>query len=125
MEEEKRRRRKGQDSEESSNDEEYEVEDVREDVRESRGHHMARIASEFEAATEAYRRIYSREHIFKGLTDLSRGCSIHPDNRYGPYFYLNANHFSSLTNHSESFTIHLCYRSHDLEAFISLKDSAS
>ncbi|KAL8125438.1 hypothetical protein AgCh_012942 [Apium graveolens] len=61
---------------------EYEVEDLSDDIQESRGHHMARIANEFELGSAENRRKYSREHIFKGLKDLSRGCSIHPDNRW-------------------------------------------
>lgn len=66
---------------------EYEVEDLSDDIQESRGHHMARIANEFEHVSTAIRRKYSREHIFKGLKDLSRGCSIHPDNRYKLHLY--------------------------------------
>lgn len=66
---------------------EYEVEDLSDDIQESRGHHMARIANEFEHGSTAIRRKYSREHIFKGLKDLSRGCSIHPDNRYKLHLY--------------------------------------
>lgn len=61
---------------------EYELEDLSDDIQESRGHHMARIVNEFELGSAANTRKYSREHIFKGLKDLSRGCSIHPDNRW-------------------------------------------
>lgn len=62
------------------NGEEYELEDVRDRIKSSRGSRFNLITNEL--GLESTRRKFSRESLLFGLRDLSQGLVIHPDNRY-------------------------------------------
>lgn len=71
------------------NETEYELEDVRDGIKSSRGSRFNLITNEL--GLESTRRKFSRESLLFGLRDLSQGLVIHPDNRYGhqhSLFYL-------------------------------------
>ncbi|XP_022869416.1 potassium channel SKOR-like [Olea europaea var. sylvestris] len=69
------------DREDSSNGEdEYEVQDLRDRMKSSRGSRFNLIENEL--GLELTRRRFSRQTVINGLKDLSRGLVIHPDNRW-------------------------------------------
>ncbi|XP_052197957.1 potassium channel SKOR-like isoform X2 [Diospyros lotus] len=59
---------------------EYQVDDLRDRIRSSRGSTINLIQNEL-GLDRNRRRIYSRESVIYGLKDLSNGMVIHPDNR--------------------------------------------
>ncbi|OMO65584.1 hypothetical protein COLO4_31120 [Corchorus olitorius] len=66
---------------EDEESEEYEVEELRDRMKSSRGSRFNLIANEFGLAAGRARRRFSRQTVIDGIKDLSRGVSIHPDNR--------------------------------------------
>lgn len=64
----------------SSSDEEgeYELQDIRDRIKSSRGSRFNLIANEFGLASTI--RNFSRENLVNGIKDLSKGLVIHPDN---------------------------------------------
>ncbi|PON43403.1 hypothetical protein PanWU01x14_274260 [Parasponia andersonii] len=66
----------------SSSDEEgeYELQDIRDRIKSSRGSRFNLIANEFGLASTI--RNFSRENLVNGIKDLSKGLVIHPDNWY-------------------------------------------
>lgn len=60
---------------------EYEVEDLRDRIKSSRGSRFALIENEL-GLDSANQRRFSRQSVINGLKDLSRGMVIHPENRY-------------------------------------------
>ncbi|XP_022723360.1 potassium channel SKOR-like isoform X2 [Durio zibethinus] len=60
---------------------EYEIEELREGIKSSRGSRFDLIANEFGLAAAGARRKFSRQSLIYGFKDLSNGLSIHPDNR--------------------------------------------
>ncbi|OMO95506.1 hypothetical protein CCACVL1_05394 [Corchorus capsularis] len=67
---------------EDEESEEYEVEELRDRMKSSRGSRFNLIANEFGLAAGRARRRFSRHTVIDGIKDLSRGVSIHPDNRW-------------------------------------------
>lgn len=61
-------------------DREYELDEVRDGLKSSRGSRFNLIANELGLESSAHRK-FSRETLISGLKDLSRGLAIHPDNR--------------------------------------------
>ena len=73
----------------SSDEEEYELQDLRDRLKSSRGSRFDLIANEFgaSAATAAgTARRFSRENVINGIRDLSKDFVIHPDNRFRSSF---------------------------------------
>lgn len=66
--------------------EKYELEELRDRINSSRASRFKLITNEF--GLESTRRIFSRESLFHGIRDLSRGFFIHPDSRYRLHFPL-------------------------------------
>lgn len=66
---------------------EYELEDLRDRMKSSRGSRFNLIANEL--GLETTRRKFSRENLLLGIRDLSRGLVIHPDNWYDHHFPLH------------------------------------
>ncbi|KAK4776250.1 hypothetical protein SAY87_024211 [Trapa incisa] len=62
-------------------DQEYELDEVRDRIKSSRGSRFNLIANELGIESSAHRK-FSRENLISGLKDLSRGLAIHPDNRW-------------------------------------------
>ncbi|XP_062150835.1 potassium channel SKOR-like [Alnus glutinosa] len=62
------------------NGEEYELEDVRDRIKSSRGSRFNLITNEL--GLDSTRRKFSRESLLFGIRDLSQGLVIHPDNRW-------------------------------------------
>lgn len=62
------------------NGEEYELDDVRDRIKSSRGSRFNLITNEL--GLDSTRRKFSRESLLFGIRDLSQGLVIHPDNRY-------------------------------------------
>ncbi|KAG7986216.1 hypothetical protein I3843_03G069900 [Carya illinoinensis] len=60
--------------------EKYELEELRDRINSSRASRFKLITNEF--GLESTRRIFSRESLFHGIRDLSRGFFIHPDSRW-------------------------------------------
>jgi hypothetical protein len=69
------------------NEEEYELEDVRDRIKSSRGSRFNLMTNEL--GLESTRRKFSRESLLLGLRDLSQGLVIHPDNRYHHHYSLS------------------------------------
>ncbi|XVF23160.1 hypothetical protein REPUB_Repub13aG0013300 [Reevesia pubescens] len=67
--------------ERTANEEEYEVDDLREGIKSSRGSRFDLIANEFELAAAPTCKKFSRQSLINGFNDLS-GFAIHPDNRW-------------------------------------------
>lgn len=61
-------------------DGEYELQDIRDRIKSSRGSRFNLMANEFGFASTI--RKFSRENVINGIKDLSKGCVIHPDNWY-------------------------------------------
>ncbi|XP_027178269.1 potassium channel SKOR isoform X1 [Coffea eugenioides] len=59
---------------------EYEVEDLRDRIKSSRGSRFELI--EHELGLDSTHRRFSRQSVINGLKDLSQGLVIHPDNRW-------------------------------------------
>ncbi|XP_039171682.1 potassium channel SKOR isoform X2 [Eucalyptus grandis] len=66
---------------EEEDEREYEVGEVRDRIKSSRGSRFDLLTNELGIAAAA-RRKFSRESVISGIRDLSRGLVIHPDNRY-------------------------------------------
>ncbi|PON83169.1 hypothetical protein TorRG33x02_210030 [Trema orientale] len=79
-EEEDERERDDVSSSSSSDEGEYELQDIRDRIKSSRGSRFNLIANEFGLASTI--RNFSRENLINGIKDLSKGLVIHPDNRY-------------------------------------------
>ena len=73
---------------------EYEVEDLRDRIKSSRGSRFELIENEL--GLDSTHRRFSRQSVINGLKDLSQGLVIHPDNRsvFLPFFTF----FFSLTS---------------------------
>lgn len=61
-------------------EEEYEVDELRDRIKSSRGSRFELIEKELGLNSSANRR-FSRQSVINGLKDLSRGLVIHPENR--------------------------------------------
>lgn len=61
-------------------EEEYEVDELRDSGKSSRGSRLSLVANEL--GLESTRRKFSRENLIYGLRDLSQGLVIHPTNRF-------------------------------------------
>ncbi|KAF4355706.1 hypothetical protein F8388_001064 [Cannabis sativa] len=61
-------------------EEEFELQDIRDRIKSSRGSRFNLIANEFGLASAIKK--FSRENVMNGIRDLSNGVVIHPDNRY-------------------------------------------
>lgn len=59
---------------------EYDVGDLRDRIKSSRGSRFDLLANEL-GLEDSNRRKFSRETVINGIRDLSRGLVIHPDNR--------------------------------------------
>ena len=79
MEDIGRSRRRERES--ANEEEEFEVEELREGIKSSRGSRFDLIADEFGLAAARARTKFSRQALFNGFKDLSAGHSIHPENR--------------------------------------------
>ncbi|KAK3426424.1 hypothetical protein EUGRSUZ_F02882 [Eucalyptus grandis] len=71
----------GSEEEEEEDEREYEVGEVRDRIKSSRGSRFDLLTNELGIAAAA-RRKFSRESVIGGIRDFSRGLVIHPDNRY-------------------------------------------
>ncbi|KAL3527435.1 hypothetical protein ACH5RR_012091 [Cinchona calisaya] len=65
----------------NSGGEEYEVDDLRDKIKSSRGSRFALIENELGLDSSARRR-FSRQSVINGIKDLSQGLVIHPENRW-------------------------------------------
>ncbi|KAF4365931.1 hypothetical protein G4B88_007875 [Cannabis sativa] len=61
-------------------EEEFELQDIRDRIKSSRGSRFNLIANEFGLASAIKK--FSRENVMNGIRDLSNGVVIHPDNRW-------------------------------------------
>ncbi|KAM1658946.1 hypothetical protein PS2_046691 [Malus domestica] len=64
-------------------EEEYEVQDLRERIKSSRGSQFDLIKNELGLGdgSSIWRRRFSRQSLIDGVRGLSKGLVIHPDNR--------------------------------------------
>lgn len=68
------------DEREVSDEGEYEFQDVKDRIKSSRGSQFNLIA--YQLGLNSTGRKFSRESLFNGIRDLSRGLVIHPNNRF-------------------------------------------
>ena len=66
---------------EEEEEEEYELQDIRDRIRSSRGSRFNLIEKELGLAS-SIRTKFSRENVINGFKDLSKDLVIHPDNKY-------------------------------------------
>lgn len=73
-------RGKREEGESINSEGEYEVHDLRDRIKSSRGSRFALIENEL--GLDSTRRRFSRQSVINGLKDLSQGLVIHPENRW-------------------------------------------
>ncbi|XP_065850069.1 potassium channel SKOR-like [Euphorbia lathyris] len=79
-----RRKKEEEENEESGDDDqgEYEVQDLRDRIKSSRGSRLNLIQNELGLDSSPNRRKFSRASVINGIRYVSKGLVIHPDNRW-------------------------------------------